>query len=132
MNRLQGLATTVEPERIEMRTVEHRGESIECYQDEDLQSEAFVAICEQAQRLWERRVEEYVAEHGRKVGTSVIGAGFTVWYVPPRGRSPRRKLILRAPRKFQNCITWESSKTEIAAFFADNKVNVHYEWGAMD
>ena len=102
MNRLQGLATTVEPERIEMRTVEHRGESIECYQDEDLQSEAFVAICEQAQRLWERRVEEYVAEHGRKVGTSVIGAGFTVWYVPPRGRSPRRKLILPAPRKYQN------------------------------
>lgn len=115
-----------------MRTVSSGDESIECYQDQDLQSEAFVAACKRAQLLWERRVEEYVAEHGRKVGTSVIGAGFTVWYVPPRGRSPRRKLILPAPRKYQNCITWESSKTEIAAFLADNKINAQYEWGAMD
>lgn len=114
-----------------MKTVEHGNENIMCYQDVDFQDENFVETCKEARRLWDRRADEYVAENGR-MGTFVIGAGFTVWYVPPRGRKPRRKMILRSPKKYQTSSTWESSRGEVAQVFADNGIVVEYEWGAMD
>jgi len=52
--------------------------------------------------------------------------------MPPGGRKPQRKLILRSPSKYQGSLTWENSKDEIAQFFDDNGIKVEYEWGAMD
>ena len=114
-----------------MKIVEHGNEKVECYQDADLKDEKFLETCKRARLLWDQRADEYVAEHGHK-GTAVIGAGFTVWYVPHRGRKAQRKLILRSPRKYQGSLTWEASKSEIAQFFRENGIEVQYEWGAMD
>ena len=111
-----------------MKTIEYENETIECFQQADIEDEKFVEICRKARELWDRRADEYVAESGRMV-TMVIGAGFTVWYLPPRCRKPWRRLILRSPRKYQASSTWESSRGEIKRLFDSNGTAVQYEWG---
>lgn len=114
-----------------MKTIQYGNETIECFQEADIKDEKFVEICQQARRLWDRLADEYVAKSGR-MGTMVIGAGFTVWYLPPRCRKPRLRMILRSPRKHQASSTWESSRGEIKRFFNGNGINVQYEWGHAD
>jgi len=113
-----------------MKIVEYRNKTIECYQDADFKDEKFIETCKQARQLWDRRADEYVAEHGH-IGSAILGAGFTVRYLPPRGRKPQWKKILGSPEKYQGSSTWESSLDEIAQFFADNGIEVGYEWGRM-
>lgn len=114
-----------------MKAVQHGSKTLECYEDADLQDEEFVKLCEQAKRLWERRSNEYVEEEGH-IGSAVIGAGFSVWYLPPKARKPRRKMILHSPSKWQGSLVWEHSKDEIEQMFRGNGIDVHYEWGVMD
>ena len=116
---------------VPMKTIQYGNETIECFQEADIKDEKFVEICQQARRLWDRLADEYVAKSGR-MGTMVIGAGFTVWYLPPRCRKPRLRMILRSPRKHQASSTWESSRGEIKRFFNGNGIKVQYEWGHAD
>jgi hypothetical protein len=114
-----------------MKTVRYDNRKIKCYQDADLATPKFVRTCEMAKALWERRCKEYVAEHGHE-GSCVIGAGFTVWYLPPRGRKPRPKMILDSPSGSQGSNTWEASTDEIAQVFKDAGIKAAYAWGRMD
>ncbi len=114
-----------------MKTATHGNEQVECYQDADLATAEFVQACETAKGLWRTRCTEYLNRHGQE-GSSVIGAGFTVWYLPPRARKPRRKIILYSPSGFQGSLVWEASKDEIAQVLKDAGIEVNYEWGSMD
>jgi hypothetical protein len=114
-----------------MKTATHGNEQVECYQDAELTTAEFVQTCEAVKELWRTRCREYVEQHGQR-GTAVIGAGFTVWYLPPRARKPQRKMILDSPLGFQGSIVWESSRGEIEKAFTDAGIEVHYEWGSMD
>ena len=114
-----------------MKSARYGTEDVECYQDADLATPVFRRTSEMATALWQRRCEEYLASNGQH-GSSVIGAGFTVWYLPPRTRKPQRKLILHSPLGIQGSLVWETSKDEIAQVFQTAAINVHYQWGSMD
>jgi TIR domain len=113
------------------RHVKFGKDSYDCYLDTSLNDEKFQAICLQAKGLWHLRTSEYVERHG-DMGSCVLGAGFSVWHLPARSQKPRRTNILMSPTRSQGSLTWENSKDEIARFFRDNAIDVHYEWGSMD
>lgn len=114
-----------------MKTISYRSETIECYQDADLKDPNFLDICKKAKQLWVQRCNEYINKNG-EAGTCVVGAGFAVWYLPPRARKPQQKMVIVPPKNLQRSITWESSKDEIMGFFKENAIEVEYKMGAMD
>ena len=114
-----------------MKTITYASENIECYEDTDLKDPGFLDICKRAKALWVSRCNEYIERHG-EAGTCVVGAGFAVWYLPPRGRKPQEKMVVIPPVNLQRSITWESSKDEIQRFFENNGIKTHYKMGSMD
>ena len=114
-----------------MKTAKYGNQDVECYQDADLTMPEFVQTREAAKELWETRCKKYM-DQKRTQGTAVIGAGFTVWYLPPRARKPQRKMILHSPLGFQGSLVWESSKDEVERVFTAVGIDVRYEWGSMD
>ncbi len=114
-----------------MKIVKQGMEEIKCYQDNDLKEKHFIEICKEAKWLWELRTREYIEKNG-DVGACVMGAGFNIWYLPPRARKPRKKMILRSPLISQGSVTWEYSKYEIEQFFKKNEIDVYYTYGTID
>jgi hypothetical protein len=122
---------TVSPWALQMKTANNGTAEVECYQDADLSEPVFKATCDAAEALWQQRCQEYLAANGQK-GSSVIGAGFTIWYLPPRARKPQHKMILHSPLGLQGSLVWEETKDEIGQVFQTAGIDVHYEWGSMD
>jgi hypothetical protein len=109
----------------------YRDKEVTAYNDKDLES--FDSIIMQASELWRNRCLEYLQKYGDN-GTCVIGAGFKVYYLPPRCRRPRYRMVLSASSvtKYQGSFVWESSKDEIREFFRSKGLEVFYDSGNMD
>lgn len=104
---------------------------INVYNDKDLTEKS--SVIEQALSLWHTRCNEYKEKHGDQ-GTSVLGAGISVYYLPPRCRNYQIKMIIPAIKatKCQGDSVWESSKHEILTFLKSNGIKAYYEAGNMD
>lgn len=105
---------------------------ITAYQDADLDSSFHekVDICRES---WKERCKEYVAEHGDE-GSCVMGAGFFIYYLPKRAKTPRKKMLISAHSvsAAQGSVTWEHSVPQITKMFNTFGINVEYEYGNMD
>lgn len=114
-----------------MKAVKIGNKQVQCYQDADLETPQFQQVCAAAKGLWTKRAAEYVKKNGDK-GSAVVGAGFTVRYLPPRARKPRPKMVLHSPMVAQGSLVWEASKDEVEKVFRDAGIEVDYAWGNMD
>lgn len=103
------------------------------YTDETLASEDFKRVTAAARELWSKRCKEHYEKNG-DVGSCVLGAGITVDYMPPRHRTPVRKMIISQHdvARAQGSINWESSQKEIVKYFEDRGFPVHFAWGNLD
>lgn len=107
---------------------------IKYYEPVDLTSDvALVNAIVDARMLWSSECDEYMRKHG-DVGSCVLGAGFSIEYIPKGKRSPRMLMILSADSvcRGQGSVIWEDSKNKVEQIFSDAGIKVYYSWGRMD
>lgn len=109
----------------------YSGKTVNAYQKQDLMKGAIQSVIKMARNLWNTRTQEYVKENG-DIGTCVLGAGITVWYIPPRCRRPRELMIIPSPACAQGSVCWEHSKDEVMEYLKKYGIETNYEWGRMD
>lgn len=109
------------------------GADIVAYQDADLEDIGLQQILGEAKRDWADRIATYVHQHG-DVGSCVLGAGIAVWYLPPRCRKPRKKVIINPHVivPYQGSVTWEVSANIIVDYLKKNGIECWFEYGRMD
>ena len=111
-----------------MKTLkEYDGRIVECYQDKDLEK-----LAKDFEEIQDRWFEIWKSRGSVDDGTCCVGVGLSVNYVPPRGRTPKTKLVVR----------WEWSQGDLEAQRTKNEIlkvcenygitGVSYEYGRMD
>ena len=82
--------------KVAMRITGSRNRRL-CYEQSDLESGSVVELLQNAEEMWNDACRDYVDEHGDK-GATVSRAGIAVWFVEPRCRKPKIKIILNTGR----------------------------------
>ena len=115
-----------------MKRVElYPGKVVTAYQGEDLKE--WEPVISEATEKWRSRCKAH-ADAKKPDGTCVLGAGFSVYFIPPKCRKPVEKMIIFASSVAHNqdSLNWEESKTDIEEFIRSKGLDVHYKWGNMD
>lgn len=103
------------------------------YREADIKKPEFIAIIEEATKMWEQSCIEDFEQNGDR-GSCVMGAGFFIFYIPPRCRKPIRHMVISARKvaRAQGSVNWEAGYEKVLNFMKSKGLDVYYDWGYLD
>ena len=108
-----------------------RCEDVQTYRDKDLNSYWFNEAIRTSKGRWSNRITSYVKENGDR-GACTLGAGIYVWYVPPKCRKPRPRLILAPPAATQGEHAWTHSAQDVVDYLKSQDIYCWFNNGRLD
>lgn len=108
------------------------GDEMTIYTPKDVDGN-FLNIVTQAKDMWKKICEENFVKYGDE-GSCVVGAGISIYFIPPRCRNYRRSYIIRADdvTNCQGSLSWERDIEKVIEYLKNNGIDCHYNGGRMD
>lgn len=109
-----------------VETYKGSGKFVNAVQDADL--ETLRPVFREAERAW---YQEWVARGCKDEGSCCLGIGVSVYYLPPRGRTPKPRQVIEWNGS-QGDFEAERTKSLPIRMLADAGVDAFYNCGRLD